>query len=407
MNGNIYLDKRKIERMDALYITTRKILPLNTGAALYSYGILQYLKELDINVTYASFHEGEPYTAEEVEFLKKTCVEVETVELKFANTALNFSREYPNNVRKYIRKDMMDLMDKLSRRCDYKLLVVDHVHMFEYAKCFPNAKVVLIEHNIEANLWKEYAERSKGLVKSLVARSAEMLDDYERMAIRRADGVISIADTDAKVFERYTENPEKICIMHPYNLYDRVKSEEDVSNTSNSICFIGGYNWYPNQAAADYLVNELMPILRQKRPGIKLYLVGKEPTETMRGYAAEYSDVVVTGIVDSVDPYIEHCDIFVNAMFDGSGMNIKMMEAMGKGIPVVTSEYGCRGIPVTDGKEVLVFQSPEQCAEQICSLLEDKAAALQMTQTAREFYRKFIEPDEKVRDTFLKPKNSY
>lgn len=407
MNGNIYLDKRKIERMDALYITTRKILPLNTGAALYSYGILQYLKELGISVTYASFHEGAPYTEEEVAFLKKTCVEVETVELKFANTALNFSREYPNNVRKYIRKDMMDLMDKLSRRCDYKLLVVDHVHMFEYAQCFPNAKVVLIEHNIEANLWKEYAERSKGLVKSLVARSAWMLDDYEKMAIRRADGVISIADTDAKVFERYTENPEKICVMHPYNLYDCVKTEEDIHSTSNSICFIGGYNWYPNQAAADYLVKELMPVLREKRPGIKLYLVGKEPTDTMQGYAAENPDVVVTGLVDSVDPYVKNCDVFVNAMFDGSGMNIKMMEAMGKGIPVVTSEYGCRGIPVTDGKEVLVFQSPEQCAEQICKMIEDKEATVQMTKAAREFYRGFIEPDEKVKETFLKPKSPY
>lgn len=385
--------------MNALFVTMRKIMPLNDGAFIYSYGILRYLSEIGIRTDFVSFYEKNDYTKDEKDMILKFCDSVTGSKLNWKSTALNLSFKYPNNIRKYTRNSMKKKLLDIKSKKKYDIVIIDHLQMFEYAKLFESAKIVLIEHNIESNIWKEYASKCSGIVKFLVGRSADMTLKYEKEAVKTADAVISIAETDAKILRSFDKNAV-IEVMHPYNVYDIVKNKEDIAITDNSILFIGSYGWYPNQKAADFLVNDVMPKLREKIPGLKLYLVGKEPTEKIKKYGETFDDVIVTGMVDSIDPYIKKCDVFVNAMFEGSGMNIKMIEAMGKGIPILSSSYGCRGINVTNSNEVMVFDSASECADFVCDLIGDREKAVSLSLNAREFYLNFIKPCDNVKNIF-------
>ena len=385
--------------MNVLFVTMRKIIPLNDGATIYSYGILRYLKELGAKTDFVSFYEKGDYTDDEKDKLLKYCESVFSVKLNWQSTALNLSFKYPNNIRKYTRSSMKKILRDIKDKKEFDIVVIDHLQMFEYAKIFDNAKIVLIEHNIESNIWSEYAGKCKGIVKLLVKRSADMTLKYEKEAVKSADAIISIAETDAKTLKSFDENAV-VEVMHPYNVYELVKDKEDIEKIDNSILFIGSYSWYPNQKAADFLVNDVMPELRKKISGIKLYLVGKDPTEKIKEYGEIYDDVIVTGMVDSIDPYIKKCDIFVNAMFEGSGMNIKMIEAMGKGIPILSSLYGCRGINISNLQEAFVFGSADECICYICELINNRETAVSLSENARKFYLDFIKPDDKVRNIF-------
>lgn len=386
--------------MKILFITMRKILPLNDGAFIYSYGILQYLKKQGADISFVSFYENQPYTQEETKQLKNICTRVEGTRLTWKSTALNMSFRYPNNIRKYTRKAMYITLRRIQKEETFDVVIIDHLQMFEYAKIFDKSKIVLIEHNVETQVWKNYAKKCSGLMKMAVKRSAEMTGKYETEALKKADSVISIAKTDAELLKQMSGRKD-ITIMHPYNLYDMVKDRVRNEKNEKKILFIGSFGWYPNQQAADFLVNNIMPVLRERIPGIKLYLVGKEPTDKIINYAKMYRDVIVTGMVESVDPYIAKSDVFVNAMFDGSGMNIKMMEAMGKGIPVVTSEFGCRGINIVNGEQAFVFKNEEECVDEIVKIIENDDIADGLVCKARSFYEAFIEPDEDVRKAFL------
>ena len=127
-----------------------------------------------------------------------------------------------------------------------------------------------------------------------------------------------------------------------------------------------------------------------------MLLVGNSPTQKMISYAQNNSDIVVTGRVESVDPYIKECDVFVNAVNDGGGMNIKMIEALGKGIPIVTSAFGLRGLEM-GGKSMYMYCSAEQCVDQICELLENREKAKELADRGRYFYEEFIKPSDDVR----------
>ena len=356
--------------MRALFITTRKILPLNDGAFIYTYGILQYLKSLNFEIHFVSFYETTPYSITEINQLKTLCFDVSCVKLIWQTTALNLSFKYPNNIRKYTRNRMKRSLKEKRAKYKFDIVVVDHLQMFEYAYLFPSSKIVLIEHNVEANIWFNFASKCNGLIKKLVTRSAKMTYEYEKKAITFANSVVSITQTDLDFFKQMNPRAD-VVVMHPYNMYPHIKTEIDILSVKYKILFIGSYGWFPNQEAAGFLVEEIMPRLRRCIPEIKLYLVGKDPTSEMVAYGNSFDDIFVTGMVDSVDPYIKECDLFINAMFSGGGMNVKMMEAMGKGIPVISSRFGCRGIAVENRVHVAIFDSVDECIELITWLMND------------------------------------
>ncbi|MCF2657192.1 glycosyltransferase [Lacrimispora saccharolytica] len=370
------------------------------GALIYSFGLIKLLKKMGGDVTLVSFTDGEEYSNDEIEELKKYVSEVHLCRLTWKSTALNLSMKYPNNIRKYTRKAMFRLLADIKKRKQYDTVIIDHLQMFEYAKMFSECRVILHTHNVESDIWFEYAKKCKRIVKVLVKRSAKMTYEYEKKAIKTADYVTAISESDAQKFSSMVPE-KKIEVLRGFSEYQIIKNNSSMQKVSKKILFIGSYGWYPNVAAAKYLINEVMPILRAKKLDVKLYLVGKDPTDEMIECGKKHTDIIVTGMVDSVDPYIEECDLFVNAVCEGSGINIKMTEAMGKGIPIVTSEFGARGYDLENGEQVLIYKNSTECAEYIEKLLRDRQFAIQLRNNARAFYEEFNMPAEKVRDLFI------
>lgn len=381
--------------MNVLVISQRKILPTLDGALIGSLGLIKYLKDMGASTTLVTFIESEDYSDKERAELLKYVSALYSCPLKWTSTALNLSLKYPNNIRKYTRKAMASLIQKIKLENTFDVVIIDHLQLFEYAKLFTKERIVLHTHNVESNIWEEYAKKCSGIVRALVSRSARMTYEYECRALASADGVTACSDTDLAVFKRMAPGMNGV-VMHSYNKFDRVKTKEDVFKRSNKIVFVGSYGWYPNQAAARFLALELMPELIKRIPGIQLYLVGKDPTDEIRGYAASNPQITVTGTVDSIDPYLKEADVFVNAVTEGSGINIKMIEAMGKGIPIVSSEYGSRGIDTGKIEAFKTFSSVSQCIENIVDILDDRDEAYRLTVGARQFYESFIKPGRDV-----------
>lgn len=381
--------------MNVLVISQRKILPTLDGALIGSLGLIKYLKDMGANTTLVTFVENENYSKTERAELLKYVSELYSCQLKWTSTALNLSLKYPNNVRKYTRRAMTNLIKQIKAKRQFDVVIIDHLQLFEYAKLFDKERIVLHTHNVESNIWEEYAKKCRGVVRILVTRSARMTYDYECQAFVSADGVTACSDTDLEVFKRMAPKINGV-VMHSYNKFDRVKTEEDVLHRTNKIVFVGSYGWYPNQAAARFLAKELMPELVKRIPDIQLFLVGKDPTDEIREYGEGNLHITVTGTVDSIDPYLKEADVFVNAVTEGSGINIKMVEAMGKGIPIVSSVYGCRGIDTSETEAFKTYSTVKECVARIIELLENREAAYEMTLSARKYYEDFIKPSKEV-----------
>ncbi|OCZ49446.1 glycosyltransferase [Dehalobacter sp. TeCB1] len=382
-----------------LFITQRKLLPMHDGALLGSMGFLKFLRLLDTEVDCVSFYDTEDYSEEERSYLSTLCNSLHSSKLVWKSTALNLSMKYPNSIRKYTRNSMRKLIQRMAAQKSYDIVIIDHLQMAEYIKDVKAPLTVLSEHNVESEIWENYSTICNRLIKPIVKLNARRTRKYEIEALTRFDYVLATTDRDKDKLSAF--NPEaNIKVMHPYSCFDIIKDEYSIKKVNKKILFIGTYGWYPNENAALFLICEVMPIIRDLIEDVDLYLVGQGPTQEMYNQIKEYNDIIITGRVESTDEYYQMCDLFINPINDGSGVNIKMLEAMGKGIPIVSSKFGLRGFNDTKKEFVSVFTDARECASIVVDLLKDENRRVNQSILARDAYLKFVEPKEDIKCIF-------
>jgi glycosyltransferase involved in cell wall biosynthesis len=137
------------------------------------------------------------------------------------------------------------------------------------------------------------------------------------------------------------------------------------------IVFTGFFGHYPNTDAVLYFNDRILPIVREKIPRVKFFIVGSEPPDSVLSLMRD-SDITVTGHVDDIRPYLSRSKVFIMPIRLGRGMRGKMFEAWGMARPVVSTTAGCEGAKVFDGGNILIADGPEAFAEKIISLLMDE-----------------------------------
>lgn len=161
------------------------------------------------------------------------------------------------------------------------------------------------------------------------------------------------------------------------------------------VLFVGNLTYPPNVDAAVRLVHEVLPPLRAMagRP-VTVTLAG-EPDDTVRSLAAA-PGVQVTGFVSDLAPCYRAADVVVAPLAAGGGTRIKLLEAFGYGLPVVTSTAGAAGLDVTDGVHLLMADSPGDTARAVAALAADPGLRERLVSQARRLVSRSYSQDAVV-----------
>ncbi|OUR98797.1 hypothetical protein A9Q84_05125 [Halobacteriovorax marinus] len=153
--------------------------------------------------------------------------------------------------------------------------------------------------------------------------------------------------------------------------FDSMVSSESVAYEEESLIFTGNFDYGPNIDGADFLVEEVMPLLWDKKPNVKLYLAGGNPSEKLKNITDKR--IEVTGFVDSLVPYIQKSKIFLSPIFFGAGVKTKVLEAMYLEKIVVGTPQSFNAIYSEDGRDCLKvddYRNPNAWVEVICETLD-------------------------------------
>lgn len=148
------------------------------------------------------------------------------------------------------------------------------------------------------------------------------------------------------------------------------------------VLFVGNLTYPPNADAAIRLVYEILPRLREIAGQHVTVTLAGEPDDTVRSLAAE-PGVVVTGFVSDLAACYRAANVVVVPLAAGGGTRIKLLEAFGYGLPVVTSTAGAAGLDVADGVHVLMADSPDEAARAVAALAADRELRDRLVAQAR------------------------
>jgi glycosyltransferase involved in cell wall biosynthesis len=224
----------------------------------------------------------------------------------------------------------------------------------------------------------------KHLLKRLVLSQVKKI---ERDACKKSDLILVCSNEEKEDFiDLYKVIPEKIIIVpngariieeHQRKTKESCRQTLSISPKEVVIIFIGTY-YKPNIDAARFIIEKIAPALSQ----FKFIIVGTSSEAFRKDQIS--SNILLLGRVSDqlLDWALSASDIAINPMFDGSGVNIKMLDYMSYGLPIVTTECGARGIE-TFGRQPMIVSSIENFVENIKILTNDSILYKQMSEDAR------------------------
>ena len=163
-----------------------------------------------------------------------------------------------------------------------------------------------------------------------------------------------------------------------------------------ALLFVGNFTHAPNVDAALWLGREIMPLLRARSPGVRLTIVGICPPEAVRALACD--DIVVTGPVPEIEPFVERAAVVLAPLRIGGGMRMKVLHSMGLGKAVVTTLRGAEGLAV-DGRRppLALAEDAEGIAGAAAALLAADDERRALGRAARAFVAEHHSPSAYVR----------
>jgi polysaccharide biosynthesis protein PslH len=141
---------------------------------------------------------------------------------------------------------------------------------------------------------------------------------------------------------------------------------------SDNISFVGRMDYFPNQQAMLFFCDEVLPLIRRKRPAATLTIIGAEPSAKIRRLSAR-DGVTVTGTVPDVRDYVRRSAVAVAPLAIARGTQNKIIECMAMGVPVVTSPEAAGGVDAEPGGHFVVADSAPAYAETVLMLMGDRA----------------------------------
>jgi len=125
------------------------------------------------------------------------------------------------------------------------------------------------------------------------------------------------------------------------------------------LVFVGSMNWEPNRDAVKWFVKAIYPIIRKELTQVRLIIAGSQMDRDIQK-SCTGEGILVKGFVNDLSSLWLDTDIFIAPIRMGSGVNVKVLEAMSYGVPVITTSKGFEGIDAKDGKDLLISNSPNE-----------------------------------------------
>lgn len=238
----------------------------------------------------------------------------------------------------------------------YDFIIAETIYALPLARILAigdKTKVILRSHNIEHQIWEEYASLCEWPKSKYFKSQASRLKRYELKSMQDVNSILWISDTD----KRYADQ-ENISVSSKVIPISKLaqKSSSYKSEAPKVIGFLGSLDWRPNIHGVLHFLKDIWPVIHESESDIRLMIAGKNPGKSLMSQYQE--DVTLIGEVPDSAGYLRQLDALIVPLWAGSGTRVKIIEALSLGVPVITTLKGMEGLHLTADVNVLVVEEP-------------------------------------------------
>ncbi|MGA9532750.1 MAG: glycosyltransferase family 4 protein [Anaerolineales bacterium] len=388
--------------------------PGDAGPRIKTWNVLLGLHEAGYEITLLSYmrEEEEVYLST----VRRLCHDV---------VAIPFSRSKPLEVlyllrsfligRPYLvvrddRKQMRQEFDRCVRQGDYSIVHADQVSMTQFALDKSGVHRVFDAHNATWRILQSMLQSTALWMRPFLWLEMLRMRKYEARVVSQFDRTFVVTEDDRlKLLEAIRMSGEdegaakaRIQVV-PITIDTQAIEICQRDPDPNELLTIGSLHYAPNAEGVLWLAERVFPLIRESLPQARLTIIGKNPPPRLRRLSqASNGAIRALGFVEDLNPHFRSASVFVVPVLSGSGMRVRILEAMARGVPVVTTTLGLEGIGATDGIEVIVADNEKAMARAVARLATDPPAQARLAANGRKLaeaaydYRRGLMPMLKV-----------
>ncbi|WP_420644000.1 glycosyltransferase [Candidatus Leptofilum sp.] len=360
------------------------------------YNLIRHLAARGNQVTVLTMWANEQERADLVH-LREICHEVHAIPMPLWRSLFNSVLALPNpkTPLQSVYSWKPSLVSSINGDGTYDVVHVEHLRGSRYGlylKQHTNLPVIWDSVDCITHLFRQAATQSK----SLKGRFRSWLDldrtaRYEGWLLDKFNHILVTSPVDREALldlRPKGSTPAPISVLGNGVDVEHFSPDPSVEREPATLVISGKMSYHANVTMTLYLVNEIMPHVWRQRPDAKLLVVGKDPTREIQALA-ENPNIVVTGTVDALPPYLQKATVAVAPITYGAGIQNKILEAMGCGTPVVTTPHAVSALCIEPDRDLLVADTPENYAQAILSVIENPQRQEDLGRNGRAYVEQY------------------
>ena len=349
--------------------------PLTDGGRIRVYNLLKQIAR-DNEVTLLAL-ETQPSDVDSINQIQQLGISVHLIKhshtmprVSLSTLLRAFIKRQPITVSRY---NLTAYRQKLQELLVSESFDMIHYEMFHTAQFHTESDLpcVLSQQNVDSAIWQRLTDETSNIFYKFAYWTQQIaFQRYERVLSPNFDVVTCTSEIDAAIFEQHC--PMDIVKVIPNGVDVSHFTPDFEAEDAAHLIYIGSMDWYPNEDAVFFFVEDVLPTIRESVQNVKFTIVGGNPSAHVQ-QLADIDGVVVTGRVPEIKHYFSAATVFVVPLRIGSGTRLKILEALAMGKAVVSTTVGAEGLALQDAEEIMIADEPNHFAETVVQLLTDSA----------------------------------
>lgn len=378
--------------MNILFLSQRLPFPPNKGDKLRSFNEIKHLSRKN-SISLVCLTDN----TQDLELsrgLQAYCRSIDVVFLpglksKVQSSAALFSSN-PLTLSYFHSRELQAVVDRKVQSESFDAIFVYCSSMAQYVQQVSNIPKIIDFVDVDSEKWRQYATYARFPMKYLYLLESRRLRKYEAQLAGTFQHCIFVSKKEADDFnDLVCPCPRSTPI--PNGVDGEMFRPSAAPYNRNALVFTGAMDYFANVEAILFFVREILPLIRRSIPQVTLTIVGSNPAAPIRSLPRSHPNIVVTGSVDTVQPYVVDAAVFVAPMRIARGVQNKILEAMAMGVPVVTTSLGFEGITATAGRDIFVEDLPGLFASRVIELMLDDGLRMETAHHSRNAVELFYD----------------
>jgi sugar transferase (PEP-CTERM/EpsH1 system associated) len=367
-----------------LYLCHRFPFPPRRGGKIRPFNMIRHLSSSGHEVTVASLARS-PGEADEAHGIASYCAAYEIAEVRepiqLARMVARLPTTIPSSMGYFYSPALARRVRKLLAGQHFDLIFVHCSSVAQYVAGVRHVPKILDFGDMDSQKWLKYASYKPFPLSAGYRLEGMKLERVEKCLARLFDVCTATTRAEWQTLESYDVGGQSD--WFPNGVDNDYFAPSEQPYDPDMISFVGRMDYYPNQQCMFDFCTNVLPLLRQRRPVIKLAIVGADPSPAVKKLA-ELPGVTVTGSVPDVRPYVLNSALVVAPLNIARGTQNKILEAMAMGVPVVTSSAAAGGVDAVAQEHFLVATTYQEYSAAVLRILDNPRERQRLAIAGRE-----------------------